>query len=368
MKLKRLFSILWITIGMTVGALLSVLLLNLLVQFGALAAENMRQDLYAISLLLGLSLGGAAGFFTVNPVYSALENGLRWLQSRPLTDLIAGGAGLISGLMIAFFLTRLTAMIRNEWLALLTSALIYIVLAYMGISLGLNHREGWRALLPTLPRRWRRSENAEEEPHDFPPKVLDTSVLIDGRIEQLLPTGFIEGPLVVPGFVLKELQQLADSADDTKHSRGRRGLEVLERLKGREMERLTVSSLDQPRLNEVDAKLLWLTLQLHGKLLTNDYNLSKVAAVQQIDVLNINELANALRMAVLPGEILPLRIMKAGKDPSQGVGYLADGTMVVVDNASKWIGHDLNVAVTSSLQTTAGRMIFAKYEQSDHTR
>ena len=366
MKLKRLFSILWITIGLTLGALFSVLLLNFLMQLSVFPNESNPQVIYGVGLLLGLMIGGAAGFFTASKAYNALESGVRWLQNRPLTDLVAGGAGLISGLMVAFLLTRLTSMIRNDWLALLTSVLVYIVLAYIGISLGLNHREGWRALLPALPKKWRRAEGDEEETRDAPPKILDTSVLIDGRIEQILPTGFIEGPLVAPNFVLMELQQLADSADDTKRGRGRRGLEVLERIKDQMGDGLIFSSMDQPRLAEVDSKLLWLTLELHGKLITNDYNLSKIAAVQRIGVLNINELANAIRMAVLPGETLYLHIMKTGKDPSQGVGYLPDGTMVVVDHGSGFIGQDLDVVVTSSLQTAAGRMIFAKYESTEN--
>jgi len=289
---------------------------------------------------------------------------MRWLQSRPLMDLIAGGGGLIAGLVVAFLLSQLTTLLQLEWLAFVISVMLYLVLGYMGVMLGLNHRDGWKAFLPAqLRKRFRSEEESVLEDDDIPAKILDTSVLVDGRIERVLATGFIEGPLVVAGFVTTELQHLADSADELKRKRGRRGLEVLQQLEDIYGERITVSELDNDRIAETDGKLLWLTRQLKGKLITLDYNLGKVAAVQSIPVLNINELAGALKPAARMGDLLTVKLMKEGKDPTQGVGYLPDGTMVVVEQGSTRIGEDVHVTVTSALQTAAGRMIFGKIEE-----
>jgi uncharacterized protein YacL len=194
-------------------------------------------------------------------------------------------------------------------------------------------------------------------------KILDTSVIIDGRIADIAETGFLDGPVVIPQFVLRELQQVADSADSSKRARGRRGLDILHRLQ--KLPQLTVQIVedDFPNLREVDLKLIELAKLYGSKIVTNDFNLNKVAQVRGVDVLNINELANALRPLVLPGETMRVFILKEGKEPSQGVGYLDDGTMVVVDNARRLISKTIDVTVTSVLQTTAGKMIFGRYDE-----
>jgi uncharacterized protein YacL len=195
-------------------------------------------------------------------------------------------------------------------------------------------------------------------------KVLDTSCIIDGRIESLLATGFLEGPILVPQFVLQELQQLADGAKDLKRVRGRRGLEILNRIQAAYPERIVINLTDYEDIAAVDAKLVRFVQEINGTLLTNDYNLSKVASLQKIQVLNINDLVQAVRSTYLPGDNIDLKILKEGKEPSQGVGYLEDGTMVVVEDGSSYIGGELRVVVTSALQTSAGRMIFAKPQAS----
>jgi uncharacterized protein YacL len=194
-------------------------------------------------------------------------------------------------------------------------------------------------------------------------KILDTSVIIDGRIADIAETGFLDGPVVIPQFVLRELQQVADSADSSKRARGRRGLDILHRLQ--KLPQLTVQIVedDFPNLREVDLKLIELAKLYGSKIVTNDFNLNKVAQVRGVEVLNINELANALRPLVLPGETMRVFILKEGKEPSQGVGYLDDGTMVVVDNARRLISKTIDVTVTSVLQTTAGKMIFGRYDE-----
>jgi uncharacterized protein YacL len=193
-------------------------------------------------------------------------------------------------------------------------------------------------------------------------KVLDTSVIIDGRIADIIETGFIEGVLVVPKFVLDELQQIADSSDSVKRARGRRGLDVLNRLKKDKSTLVRITDQDFPEIPDVDSKLVKLGKVLDAKVLTNDFNLFKVAEIQGVTVLNINLLANSLKPVVLPGEKMKIVVIKEGKDPGQGIGYLDDGTMVVVDSGKRYVGEEVYVSVTSVLQTPAGRMIFAKYE------
>jgi len=194
-------------------------------------------------------------------------------------------------------------------------------------------------------------------------KILDTSVIIDGRIADIAESGFVDGRLIVPQFVLHELQLVADSADSAKRNRGRRGLDIVQRLQKMPRLRIEVTGEDFPRVREVDLKLIELAKTRHAKIVTNDFNLNKLAQVQGVDVLNINELANALKPVVLPGEAMRVFILKEGKEYNQGVAYLDDGTMVVVDNARRLISKTVDITVTSVLQTTAGKMIFGKYDE-----
>jgi uncharacterized protein YacL len=192
------------------------------------------------------------------------------------------------------------------------------------------------------------------------PKILDTNVIIDGRIAEVCESGFIEGALIVPQFVLRELQHIADAADPARRARGRRGLDALARMQKRADPPILISDRDFPPLREVDAKLVALARESGARIVTNDLNLNRVAGLSGVTVLSLNQLAAALKPAALPGEPLRLTVLKEGKEPNQGVGYLEDGTMVVVDNARRFIGKDLEVTVTSAIQTSAGRMIFAQ--------
>jgi uncharacterized protein YacL len=197
-------------------------------------------------------------------------------------------------------------------------------------------------------------------------KILDTSVIIDGRVADVCETGFIDGILLIPQFVLRELQQVADSADSLKRNRGRRGLDILQRIQKMAGIEVQILEKDFPHIREVDLKLIELAKELEAKIVTNDFNLNKVAQLQDVPVLNINELANSLKPVVLPGEIMKVFILKEGKEYNQGVAYLDDGTMVVVDNARKMIGKTIDTSVTSVLQTTAGKMIFGRYHDRSH--
>src|SRR5471032_634293 len=229
---------------------------------------------------------------------------------------------------------------------------VLIVLPYLGLALGVKHGEWLEpARLMTLFR-------AAGPQRRY--KILDTSVIIDGRIADVCETGFVDGTLVIPQFVLKELQLVADSADSLKRNRGRRGLDILQKVQKMSGIEVVISDMDFPEVKEVDLKLIELARALQGKIVTNDFNLNKVAQLRGVDVLNVNELANSLKPVVLPGEIMKVFILKEGKEYNQGVAYLDDGTMVVVDNARKLIGRNVDVVFTSVLQTTAGRMIFGR--------
>jgi uncharacterized protein YacL len=232
-------------------------------------------------------------------------------------------------------------------------SLILLAMPYMGVVIGARKGE-WLApgnlvglFRPTASRRRY--------------KVLDTSVIIDGRIADICETGFVDGTLVIPQFVLKELQLVADSSDSMKRNRGRRGLDILQKIQKMSGLDVMVSDVDFPDVREVDLKLIELARSLEGKIVTNDFNLNKVAQLRGVEVLNINELANSLKPVVLPGELMKVFVLKEGKEYNQGVAYLDDGTMVVVDNARKSIGRTIDIVVTSVLQTTAGKMIFGRF-------
>jgi uncharacterized protein YacL len=228
-----------------------------------------------------------------------------------------------------------------------------IVLPYLGLVLGAKHGE-W--LEPARLMSLFRATGAQRRY-----KILDTSVIIDGRVADVCETGFVDGTLVIPQFVLKELQLVADSSDSLKRNRGRRGLDILQKIQKMSGVEVMISDLDFPDVKEVDLKLIELARSLQGKIVTNDFNLNKVAQLRGVEVLNVNELANSLKPVVLPGEIMKVFILKEGKEFNQGVAYLDDGTMVVVDNARKMISKTIDIVVTSVLQTTAGKMIFGRY-------
>ena len=230
--------------------------------------------------------------------------------------------------------------------------MLALIFSYLGAVLILRGQKEFSVMLPFVKLD---SKSLSEQII-----ILDTSVIIDGRIADICETSFISGKVIVPGFVLKELQFIADSSDDLKRARGRRGLDVLNRIRKNKHIDVRVHETDFPDVTAVDSKLIKLAQMLNAKIFTNDYNLNKIAELQGIPVLNINELANALKPVVIPGEAMSAKILRAGKEPEQGVAYLDDGTMIVVDGGKRFIGRTISVTITSVLQTQAGRMIFAK--------
>jgi uncharacterized protein YacL len=276
------------------------------------------------------------------------------LRETQVTRLIGGLIGFVIGIGIAraieagfFWLDT-----SNQLVGFFNTFLL-IVLPYLGLMLGVKHGE-W--LEPARLISLFRAAGPERRY-----KILDTSVIIDGRIADVCDTGFMDGTIVIPQFVLKELQLVADSGDSLKRNRGRRGLDILQRIQKMSGIEVTISDVDFPDIREVDLKLIELARTLQGKIVTNDFNLNKVAQLRGVSVLNVNELANSLKPVVLPGELMKVFILKEGKEYNQGVAYLDDGTMVVVDNARRMISKTIEIVVTSVLQTTAGKMIFGRY-------
>jgi len=261
--------------------------------------------------------------------------------------------GIIGASLISMVIGRMSFL--NPQTETFIQILVLILMTYVGLVSGAN--KGEYLDLSTFGGVF--SDSAVRKTC----KVLDTSVIIDGRIADICKTGFLEGTLVVPHFVLRELQQIADSADSAKRNRGRRGLDVLEKIKGVPGVTVQIVEKDYPDVKEVDLKLIELAKELTAKIVTNDFNLNKVSQLRGVDVLNINELANALKPVVLPGETMKVFILKEGKEYNQGVAYLDDGTMVVVDNARRMIGKTIATQVTSVLQTTAGKMIFGRFPE-----
>jgi uncharacterized protein YacL len=300
------------------------------------------------ALAPNLALGVIVGAFIV-----VAEHRLRAVSIWNVLGAILGGtAGLLVARMFGSALFWMDVLRQDHEVWSRTPAAV-LAFMYVGVALGVRYGE-W--LHPSRIAGLFRATGPQRRY-----KILDTSVIIDGRIADVCETGFLDGTLVVPQFVLKELQLVADSADSMKRNRGRRGLDILQKVQKMSGVEVIVSDVDFPEVREVDLKLIELARSLQGKIVTNDFNLNKVAQLRGVDVLNINELANALKPVVLPGEFMKVFILKEGKEYNQGVAYLDDGTMVVVDNARKLIGRTIDVVVTSVLQTTAGKMIFGRF-------
>ncbi|RKD26413.1 Uncharacterized conserved protein YacL, contains PIN and TRAM domains [Caminicella sporogenes DSM 14501] len=282
------------------------------------------------------------------------------IQKIPTTDILVGSLGLIIGLIIAYLISQLLMDIPIPILGIILSIIVYIFLGYLGISIATKKINDIVILPNIFKLNIGKEKEAIKNEYKYQPKILDTSVIIDGRIADVCKTGFVEGPLVIPEFVLEELRHIADSSDSLKRNRGRRGLDILNKIQKELQIEVQIVDTDFEDISEVDSKLVRLGQVLNGKIITNDYNLNKVSELQGVPVLNINELANAVKPVVLPGEEMVVQVIKEGKETGQGVAYLDDGTMIVVDGGKKHIGETMDVLVTSVLQTAAGRMIFAK--------
>lgn len=294
---------------------------------------------------------GAAAAFGLGFIMMVLETRIR---KAPFRVIWSAGMGLLVGILLGWLLGSIyQAVVQSPEMAIFIRIFFLVIMPYIGLLVGTRKPE-WLD-----PAYWSGLFKDKKTGRSY--KILDTSVIIDGRIADLCDTGFVEGDLVIPQFVLKELQLVADSPDALKRQRGRRGLDVLGRLQKSPQVSVTISDLDFPDLRDVDSKLIECAKAMGAKIVTNDFNLSKVAYIQGIKVLNVNELTNSLRPVALPGEGMSVFILKEGKEKDQGVAYLEDGTMVVVDNSRRMIGQSVNITVTSVLQTTVGKMIFGRF-------
>lgn len=312
----------------------------------------------------------ALGFFIAPIGMKGFVALIRWsdvrLQKIPISEIMGGVLGLIVALVIAGLLS--IPLDHIPFVGPVVAVIVSLALAYLGWTLGAKRREEIFSSLNIFSRTkekgdksakdaMRSLKGADDNPHY---KILDTSVIIDGRIADVVQTSFLEGTLLIPGFVLEELRHIADSSDLLKRNRGRRGLDILNQISKETKIKVEIYEGDFEDIGEVDSKLVRLGQVLNSPILTNDYNLNKVAELQGVTVLNINELANALKPVVLPGEEMIVQVMKEGKESGQGIAYLDDGTMIVVDMGRRYMGQHISVLVTSVLQTAAGRMIFAK--------
>lgn len=330
--------------------------------------DNTEEIRIMLILFPGLILaifGYSASPYIIRGTMKVATSTISFLQKMPIQELIGGALGLITALIISSFIGIYLSEV--PYVGYILSVVIAVFLGYIGMNVGAKKKEdlfNLQGLLKINPK--------EKTPKSTPKaskvnmaKVLDTSVIIDGRIADVVETGFLEGTLVIPNFVLDELRHIADSSDNLKRTKGRRGLDILNIIRKELKIGVEISEMDFPDLQEVDSKLVRMAQVMNGCVVTNDYNLNKVAELQGVKVLNVNDLANALKPAVIPGEKMTVYIVKEGKENNQGIAYLDDGTMIVIEEGKYMLEKTVQVVVTSALQTSAGRMIFARMQNGD---
>ncbi|MFC7746629.1 PIN/TRAM domain-containing protein [Lentibacillus kimchii] len=364
--LKKVVHLFFIISGGTIGFLYIPDIVHLL---------DFTDETWVASPYIGMAAGAIILFILSYFIAGYIVGFLRWVEEAlikvPVGDLLFGGLGLIGGLVIAYLVTIPLAKINIYIVSQVLPLFITILLGYLGFQVGFRRRDELMNLLNRKDREKKRgseSENNAAESDAAPAKnargpkvkILDTSVIIDGRIADICQTSFLEGTIVIPQFVLGELQHIADSSDVLKRNRGRRGLDILNKIQKELPVPVEIYEGDFEDIPEVDSKLIKLAKVMDGIVVTNDFNLNKVCDLQEVPVLNINDLANAVKPVVLPGEELTVHVIKDGKEHNQGVAYLDDGTMIVVEDGHGHIGKKIEVLITSVLQTSAGRMIFAK--------
>ena len=375
--LERLMRVLITAVGAGLGAGVAALLLPYARQHvPGLLPDSAALSYVIVCALFALLFFALSGVIVRRLMRLATSVERRW-SSMPMRQIVFTSAGMLAGLIVAALLSQLVLSVGASLLTISFSALLYLMLGYIGMQVGgYRYHRGRQAS-----RRPSRGDDAgslldgaslylDEEAEDAPgvscpPKILDTSVLIDGRVLDIAKAGFLEGELIVADFVLRELQHIADSADGLRRARGRRGLDVLRRLREALPNAVTMEEITDASAEEVDIRLLRLARERGGVIVTNDYNLNKVAAVTGIRALNLNDLANAVKPMLTAGEEMTAQIVREGKEPGQGVAYLEDGTMIVVENGRRRVGERAAMVVTTVLQTSAGRMIFARLKDAE---
>lgn len=356
---KKVIRILLTLAGMSTGAAIAM---SIAKEYNLSEVLNLSIGKVLTDILFIVLSGLIIGFiiFIFSPFFIRQGQKLAKYIEREITQLPAeqvliGFLGLIAGLFVAFIVTGLTSnVIPLDPINNIVSVVLYLFLGYLGVRVASGAKLDLSRFIDSF------SKISFAKAVGGKPKILDTSVIIDGRILDVCKTKFIEGRLVIPEFVLKELRHIADSSDALKRKRGRRGLDILKKLQTEIDNEVVIDSTDFKEVSEVDIKLLKLAQKIDGMVATHDYNLNKVAILHGVEVLNINELANAVKPIVLPGEEMTVNVVKEGKENNQGLAYLDDGTMIVIENGRHLIGQMITVEVTTALQTAAGKMIFVK--------
>ena len=362
--LKKIVKLISSIMGIAIGYIVGKVLITLGIRQGI---KVFVEPLYTGLILLIVILIFAIIFYFLSSfiykgIIAIIDGFERNIQKLTVTEFLFGTLGLLVGLVFATLIGVPISRIHFV-IGPILFILIDLIGALVGLKIFIKRKDDILNLLTSIKKNGIRDKKNKHN-EKICPKILDTSVIIDGRIFDICQTGFVEGPLVIPRFVLNELRHISDSADGLKRNRGRRGLDILNKIQKELSIETQIYEEDFPEIAEVDAKLLKLAQVLNGKVVTNDFNLNKVAEFQGVPVLNINELANAIKPVLLPGEEMKVVVMKDGKEASQGIAYLDDGTMIVVEGGRKFISEEIMVVVTSVLQTAAGRMIFAKPKES----
>lgn len=351
--IKKIIQIFFIPIGGAIGywGLNLIEILFHLININIPTGVRIFCEIAFVSLM-------AVGFYFIggpvsNWVSKMLSKIAKKAKEMPLKDMLLALSGLLVGLLTAFLLCQIFVKISNEVLVVCINALIYICCGFLGIRVFLLRRDD----INIFEKRKKGEKDSLDENKTFGGTVLDSSILIDGRAVDIFKTGFLTEPLLIPKFILDELTRLADSEDNKKRTRGRIGLDTVKKLQ--ELKSVTIVDRDYPE-DSIDGKIISLAVEENACIMTNDYSLNMVASVQGVKILNINELVNALKPTVIAGDELKIELSKLGKDPTQGVGYLDDGTMVVVENGAQYVDNLVDIVVTSMLQTNAGKIIFGK--------
>ena len=355
-----LFTVLGIVLSRQGETVLALLLPNSVLTETILGITFMSLAAMLVGGIFGAIIGSFISPYLIKSLFMFTSTVEKSLSAMSTQDLIAGTLGLFLGLIIANLVGLAFGSV--PYIGPYVSVALSIILGYLGMHLVVSKRSelaGWLHL------HAEGSFDKKKNKDHHTGKLLDTNVIIDGRVADIYRSGFLEGPIIVPVFVLEELQKIADSSDILKRNRGRRGLDILNHMRKNSKDDVIIVTNDFEDISEVDSKLVKLAREKNYKIVTNDYNLNKVAELQGVAVLNINDLAIAVKPAVIPGEQIFVQLVKSGKEEGQGVAYLEDGTMIVVENGSQCIGKEVPVIITSVLQTSAGKMIFAKLESDE---
>jgi len=354
---SKLIKFILLGMGIVLGLVSGIYFLRLdIIDLGDNATANSVSLVALFVVLFGII------FYFISPLliylikkaisYTEVE-----LGKLPPLQVVTGAVGLIIGLIIAYFISNIFSIFPIPIIGIFLTVVSYLFFGYLGIAVTTKKFSDASNITDLFKKPITKND---EETGVYNPKILDTSVIIDGRIADIVRTGFMEGPIIIPEFVLKELRHVADSSDNLKRTKGRRGLDILKTIQTQMDIEVIITNQDFEEVSEVDIKLLKLAIAMKGSVVTNDYNLNKVADLQGVRVLNINELSNAVKPNAIPGEEMEIFVLKEGKENNQGVAYLDDGTMIVVEEGRTLIGQSVKAVVTSVLQTPAGRMIFVK--------